>query len=152
MTKCTCNSKCSHPCTTVLRNFDVLSITSSQTLETPSKSVAAGSDCSASSDSTSTSVQRSASSPDLQALRRNANAKLSAAREPTSARPDNGWSAAAASGGSLLKQLHNITLQDQTTDDHQQQQVTVHCWNSYTVWDYSSQEMPNTAIISSGWL
>jgi len=98
-----------HPCMTVRRNFSVLSTTSSQTLETPSKSVASGSDCSASRDSTSTSVQRSASSPDRHALRRNANAKLSAAREPTSARPDSGWSECCSVGDASPLQLLDNT-------------------------------------------
>ena len=86
------HQKNTHPCRTVFRNFDVLSMTSSHTVEMPSNSVASGRDCSASKDSTSTSVQRSVSSPDRQDRRRNANAKLSAALEPTSASPESGWS------------------------------------------------------------
>ena len=80
-----------HPWTTVRRNLHVRSTTSSQTLETPWKSVASGRDWSACNDSRRTWVQRSASSPDRHARCRNANAKLSAAREPTNASPDSGW-------------------------------------------------------------
>ncbi len=44
-------------------------------------------DLSASSDSCSSSAHKSASSPDRHARRKNANAKLSAARDPTRANP-----------------------------------------------------------------
>lgn len=79
----------SYPTTTWRRNFADLSTTSSHTRETldSSKSVASGKDCSASRDSVNNSLHKSASSPERQARRKNANEKFRAAREPTLARP-----------------------------------------------------------------
>lgn len=79
----------SYPATTECRNLDALSTTSSHTDDTDPSSnrVASGRDWRASRDSCSSSLQRSASSPERQARRRNANAKLRAARDPTRARP-----------------------------------------------------------------
>ena len=78
-----------YPSTMERRNLNDRSTTSSQTLDMAlsSKSVPSGSDRRASRDSCKRSLQRSESSSDLHALRRNANAKLRAARDPTRARP-----------------------------------------------------------------
>ncbi len=83
------NTLITHPSTTDLRNLAALSTTSSQTVDTEfsSNNVASGSDRSASRESCNNSLQRSASSPDLHARRRNAKAKPRAAREPTRASP-----------------------------------------------------------------
>ena len=78
-----------YPATTECRNLEALSTTSSHTLDTDpsSNKLASGKDWRASRDSCSSSIHRSESSPDLQARRRNAKAKLRAALDPTRASP-----------------------------------------------------------------
>ena len=78
-----------YPSTTDLRNLAALSTTSSHMCDTECSSnrLPSGNDWRASKLSCKSSLHKSMSSPDLHARRRNANAKLIAALEPTRAKP-----------------------------------------------------------------